>query len=90
MLYEVITILGKNDFTYTNYSYSDYNPYKLSSQPWFEKLDHAPAFSTYWVGLQPNYYDGVEKKESYVITIGRPRITSYNVCYTKLLRWLTR
>ena len=28
-----VTILGKNDFTYTNYSYSDYNPYKLSSQP---------------------------------------------------------
>ncbi|NWL87897.1 MULTISPECIES: sensor histidine kinase [unclassified Paenibacillus] len=73
-----VTILGKNDFTYTNYSYSDYNPYKLSSQPWFEKLDHAPAFSTYWVGLQPNYYDGVEKKESYVLTIGRPIRTSSN------------
>ncbi|WP_233147059.1 sensor histidine kinase [Paenibacillus selenitireducens] len=73
-----VTILGKNDFTYTNYSYSDFNPKRLYEQPWFEALSHTPTFSTYWVGLQVNYLNSLDKNGSFLVTIGRPIRTSSN------------
>nr|WP_237391767.1 histidine kinase [Paenibacillus dendrobii] len=73
-----VTILGKNDFTYTNYSYSDFNPMRLYDQPWFTQLNQMPSFSTYWVGLQQNYFDTLHKKNSFLVTIGRPIRTSSN------------
>lgn len=73
-----VTILGKNDFTYTNYSHNDFNPTLLYKQPWFEELNQIPSFSTYWVGLQDNYFDAAERVDSYLVTIGRPIRTSSN------------
>lgn len=73
-----ITIMGKNGFAYTNYAYSDFNPVHLYEQPWFSNLDKLPPFSTYWVGVQDNYFaDPVAyKKSPHVITIGRTFKTS--------------
>lgn len=73
-----ITIMGENGFTYTNYAYSEFNPVHLNNEPWFSNLDNLTAFSTYWVGLQDNYFASTEaqKKSPYVITIGRSFITS--------------
>jgi two-component system, sensor histidine kinase YesM len=73
-----VTILGKNDFTYTNYSHNDFNPAILYKQPWFAELNQIPSFSTYWVGLQDNYFHAADKEDSYLITIGRPIRTSSN------------
>lgn len=73
-----VTILGKNDFTYTNYSHSDFNPALLYKQPWFEELNSIPSFSTYWVGLQDNYLNTLQKEDSYLVTTGRPIRTSSN------------
>ncbi|KKO54612.1 cache domain-containing sensor histidine kinase [Paenibacillus sp. DMB20] len=73
-----VTILGKRKDIYTNYSHSDYNPMKLYGQSWFPELDRVPAFSTYWVGLQQNFYSPQPGgKDDFLVTIGRPiRITS--------------
>ncbi|MBU5350027.1 histidine kinase [Paenibacillus lautus] len=73
-----VTILGKNDFTYTNYSHNDFNPAILYKQPWFTELNRIPSFSTYWVGLQDNYFHAAAKDNSYLVTIGRPIRTSSN------------
>lgn len=73
-----VTILGKNGFTYTNYSYDDFNPKQFYDEPWFEELRHTPTFSTYWVGLQDNYFNSHDKNESFLVTIGRPIRTSSN------------
>jgi two-component system sensor histidine kinase YesM len=66
-----VTILGNNDFTYTNYSYSDFNPKRLYEQPWLAKLNQTPSFQTYWVGLEKDYFSG-SGQNSYLVTIGRP------------------
>lgn len=71
-----VTILGKNDVTYTNYSHSDFDPKQLYKQPWFEQLNQLPSFSTYWVGLQENSFNPLQKQSSHIITIGRPIRTS--------------
>lgn len=73
-----VTILGKNDFTYTNYSHNDFNPAILYKQLWFTELNRIPSFSTYWVGLQDNYFHAAAKDNSYLVTIGRPIRTSSN------------
>ncbi|CAH0120371.1 sensor histidine kinase [Paenibacillus sp. CECT 9249] len=71
-----VTVLGKNGLIYTNYSHIEFNPVTLYEQPWFSELDRIPAFSTYWTGLQHNYFlPG--NASSYLVTIGRPiRTTS--------------
>jgi two-component system, sensor histidine kinase YesM len=73
-----ITIMGRNGFTYTNYAFSDFNPVNLYDQSWFSNLDKLTTFSTYWVGLQDNYFGGSEaqKKSSHVLMIGRSFKTS--------------
>lgn len=73
-----VTILGKDDFTYTNYSHSDFDPEQLYRQPWFDQLNQIPSFSTFWVGLQENYFNTVQQEDSYLVTIGRPIRTSSN------------
>ncbi|KOR89336.1 histidine kinase [Paenibacillus solani] len=72
-----VTILGKNNFTYTNYAHDDFNPALLYKQDWFKKMNEVPSFSTYWVGLQDNYF-AANPKDSHLVTIGRPIRTSSN------------
>ncbi|GGH18930.1 cache domain-containing sensor histidine kinase [Paenibacillus segetis] len=67
-----VTILGKNNYKYTSYSYSDYNPVQLYEQNWFSKLDRMPNFSTYWLGQQNIYYNKSDMNSSNWVTIGRP------------------
>lgn len=71
-----VTILGKNNYKYTSYSYNDYNPLQLYEQNWFSKLDDMPNFSTYWLGQQNTYYNHSDLNSSNWVTIGRPIKTS--------------
>lgn len=68
-----ITVLGINGFTYTNYSFSDYNPNFFHGKIAFKELDKLAAFSTAWIGLQDNYYGNFEakRKSPKVLTIAR-------------------
>ncbi|RUT46224.1 sensor histidine kinase [Paenibacillus anaericanus] len=67
-----VTILGENNYIYTSYSYSDYNPVQLYEQNWFSELDNIPNFSTYWLGQQNIYYNKSDLNSSNWVTIGRP------------------
>ncbi|EPY05779.1 histidine kinase [Paenibacillus alvei TS-15] len=68
-----ITVLGVNGFTYTNYSFSDFNPNLFNGKIVFKELDKLAAFSTAWIGLQDNYYGNFEAKQKSpkVLTIAR-------------------
>nr|WP_241734863.1 sensor histidine kinase [Paenibacillus alvei] len=68
-----ITVLGINGFTYTNYSFSDFNPNFFNGKIVFKELDKLAAFSTAWIGLQDNYYGNFEAKQKSpkVLTIAR-------------------
>ncbi|KJB88181.1 histidine kinase, partial [Paenibacillus sp. E194] len=68
-----ITVLGVNGFTYTNYSFSDFNPNLFHGKIVFKELDKLAAFSTAWIGLQDNYYGNFEAKQKSpkVLTIAR-------------------
>lgn len=68
-----ITVLGVNGFTYTNYSFSDFNPNLFNGKIEFKELDKLAAFSTTWIGLQDNYYGNFEAKQKSpkVLTIAR-------------------
>ncbi|MBG9736997.1 sensor histidine kinase [Paenibacillus alvei] len=68
-----ITVLGVNGFTYTNYSFSDFNPNFFNGKIVFKELDKLAAFSTAWIGLQDNYYGNFEAKQKSpkVLTIAR-------------------
>ncbi|MEQ7049749.1 sensor histidine kinase [Paenibacillaceae sp. P-4] len=68
-----ITVLGINGFTYTNYSFSDFNPNFFNGKIAFKELDKLAAFSTAWIGLQDNYYGNFEAKQKSpkVLTIAR-------------------
>jgi len=63
-----VTILGKNGYTYTNYSYSEFNPNIFYEKEWVSLLKNMPVFSSYWQGETFNY----NKNSAYWITIGRP------------------
>lgn len=63
-----VTILGKNGYIYTNYSYSEFNPNIFYEKEWFPLLNNMPVFSSYWQGENFNY----NKNSAHWITIGRP------------------
>lgn len=74
-----VTILGENDYIYTSYSYSEFNPKIFYKKKWFPHLKDMPVFSAYWVGEQFNY----NKNSAHWVTIGRPikRTVNHSIGY---------
>ncbi|WP_438348752.1 sensor histidine kinase [Paenibacillus sp. FA6] len=63
-----VTILGENNYIYTSYSYSEFNPTIFYGKEWFPHLKDMPIFSAYWLGEKFNY----NNNSAHWITVGRP------------------
>ncbi|MDP4097385.1 histidine kinase [Paenibacillus sp. P96] len=66
-----VTVLLTNGKTYTNYSTSDYNPVKLTREPWFWELDKLRGFQSYWVATRPTVFSMEKLDNPYQISVAR-------------------
>ena len=84
MLYEVITpVVTWNDDCMTFYVKNDTDRGQIPEKPG-EISDYETLFS---LQLQmPNLWQNRISDSIRIVAVFAPRITSYNVCYTKLLR----
>ena len=90
MLYEVITLKGFNDNDYNLALKSFEDILEIQSLPLMQ--EDPPTVDTVIIfnaGLAAYNAENYEKAIKYYKEAAKYRITSYNVCYTKLLRFST-
>jgi two-component system, sensor histidine kinase YesM len=66
-----VTILLKNGITYTNYSYSDYDPSELLEEDWLGLLNQLKGYESMWMGSEPTKFKSEQKNNPYQITVAR-------------------